>query len=93
MTSRRIEGYKDYYDVLKKHERSGKRKRLARLVLLLLVFLSLLAFAYYLLPVLDHNMQNTAVDITKEKPRTSAFNGPKVGPDHFNLNIKDNGKT
>ncbi|MTI21273.1 hypothetical protein E1176_09595 [Fulvivirga sp. RKSG066] len=49
MTSRRIEGHKNYYDVLRKHQRSSRLKKLFKLIVLLLFFLALVFFSYSLL--------------------------------------------
>ncbi|MEM6816834.1 MAG: hypothetical protein AAF600_21005 [Bacteroidota bacterium] len=48
MTSRRIEGHKNYYDVMKKHQRGNRMKRLIRIIVLLLFFSFLLLFIFNL---------------------------------------------
>jgi len=53
MTSRRIEGHKNYYGVLKKHQRSNRLKRLFKLLILLIFFLSLIFFSYTLLTKIE----------------------------------------
>ena len=47
MTSRRIEGHKNYYDVMKKHQRGSRTRRLLKLVLLFLFFVLLLGVVYF----------------------------------------------
>ncbi|MEM7109459.1 MAG: hypothetical protein AAF519_14635 [Bacteroidota bacterium] len=47
MTSRRIEGHKNYYDVMRKHQRGSRLKRLLKLVLLFLFFVLLLGIVYF----------------------------------------------
>ena len=47
MTSRRIEGHKNFYDVMKKHQRGSRTRRLLKLVLLFLFFVLLLGVVYF----------------------------------------------
>lgn len=53
MTSRRIESHKNYYEVLKRHQRTSRMKRLVRLIVLLLFFIGLIYFSYSFLVKID----------------------------------------
>lgn len=49
MTSRRIDGHKNFTDVLQEHERTSKTKRLIKLLLLLAFFIGMMSFLYYVM--------------------------------------------
>ncbi len=46
MTSGRIEGFKDYRDLMNKHNRADRLRKAYKLFLLLLFFISLLFFSF-----------------------------------------------
>ena len=85
MTSRRIEGYKDYNALLAEHK-SVRFKRLIKLIILLLFFFSLITFTYI------------AITSKEIKSETHQDNQEKVSsrPDvliNVNLNTVNDGKT
>lgn len=47
MTSRRIESHKDYYDLLKRHERSSFGKRILKIIVYIIILLGLTMLAYF----------------------------------------------
>lgn len=64
MTSRRIEGHKNYYDVLRKHKRSSRLKKLFKLIILLLFFLALIFFSYTFLMKVDQVENNEQEEVS-----------------------------
>lgn len=46
MTSRRIESHKNYYDLLKKHERSDMWKRIVKMILYIIILLGIIFIGY-----------------------------------------------
>lgn len=64
MTSRRISGHKNYYEVLKRHQRASYGKRLIRLVIYIIIFLALMVFAYHALQKLRHQSSPAPMDQT-----------------------------
>lgn len=58
MTSRRIESHKNYYDVLRKHQRTNRIKKVFKLLILLIFFLALIFFSYSLLTKREESQQN-----------------------------------
>lgn len=57
MTSRRIESHKNYYDVLRKHQRTNRIKKVFKLLILLVFFLALIFFSYSLLTTMEESQQ------------------------------------
>lgn len=85
MTSRRIEGHKDYNSLLIKHK-SYRTKRLVKLFSLLLFFIALIVFTYI---ALTGKSENQATKPTSEAQTISR-------PDvliNVNLNTEKDGKT
>jgi cell division protein FtsB len=81
MTSGRIEGYKDYRDVLNRHNKADRYKRMFKLFLLLLFFLALLFFSYFFL---SGNTQATKMDsqsMTISRPGVLIYYSPKTEND------------
>ena len=87
MTSRRIESHKNYYEVLKRHERSIKTRKMVRLVLLLLAFILLISMVYFtaklISPQNDDPSENEQVSITISRPGIIQY---------VSLNTTKNGK-
>ncbi len=88
MTSRRIEGHKNYYEVLKKHEKGSRLKRLFKLVLLFLFFVLLTAIVYFSTRLFEKqeepNIENEQVSKIVSRPDISEY---------VVLKMKKNGKT
>ncbi len=82
MTSRRIEGYKDYASLLEKHK-ADRTKRIIKMILLLAFFIGLLLFVYYFLPTIS-NQKPVDQANTISRPGVSIFYSP---------NTNENGKT
>jgi len=84
MTSRRIESHKNYYDVLRKHQRTSRVKRLIKLIVLLIFFVALIFFSYQILVKVDEKQDNNA---TPQKMEQSAYKTSRPGDlINFNLN-------
>ncbi len=49
MTSRRIESHKNYYEVMRRHQKTSRLKKVFKLLILLIFFLALIFFSYSLL--------------------------------------------
>ena len=77
MTSRRIESHKNYYEVLKRHEKSNKTRKVARLILMLLAFILLVAMTYYATKMISSQnetpVENNQVSITTSRPGTIQY--------------------
>lgn len=58
MTSRRVEGYKNYYDIMRRHKRSTHRKQLAKTVVYILFFLGIAVMLYFGLEKLQRARQD-----------------------------------
>lgn len=56
MTSRRIEGFKDYSSLIERHK-STRLRRLIKLLFLLLFFTALSVFAYYALSKIEQQQE------------------------------------
>lgn len=88
MTSRRIEGHKNYYDVMKKHQRGSRLKRLLKLVLLFLFFVLLMGSVYFITKVVKGDdvpgIENEQVSKIISRPDISEY---------VLLKMKKNGKT
>lgn len=85
MTSRRIESHKDYYDLLKRHERSSIGKRLLRIVIYIIIFMGLIMLGYFALRKID-KPQN---DETQAKAYKTSRPGVLI---NVSLNTKNHGK-
>ena len=59
MTSRRIEAHKNYYEVLKRHERSNKMRKLIRLILALIAFILLMSVVYFIAKMVTFDNEPT----------------------------------
>ncbi len=59
MTSRRIEAHKNYYEVLKRHERSNKMRKLMRLILALVAFILLMSVVYFVAKMVTFDNEPT----------------------------------
>ena len=72
MTSRRIEAHKNYYEVLKRHERSNKMRKLMRLILALVAFILLMSVVYFIakMVTLDNEptIENEQISKTISRP-------------------------
>lgn len=86
MTSRRIEGYKDYSALMDQH-RNSRLKRLIKMLFLLLFFIALSLFTYYIVTKVDEKNQDKP---TKEAMNTSR---PGVLSNNQTLNTVNYGKT
>ncbi|QSE98184.1 hypothetical protein [Fulvivirga lutea] len=84
MTSRRIEGYKDYASLMERHK-SSRLKRLIKFIFLLLFFTALSVFAYYALSKIEE--QNK-----EPEKQAQALSRPGVFNDEL-LNTYNYGKT
>ena len=73
MTSRRIEGYKDYNSLMERH-RSGRAKRLVKFFFLLLFFVALMFFIYYLMPTLTSDKSNEPAPQAQKISRPGVLN-------------------
>ena len=79
MTSRRIEGHKNYYDVLRRHKRTNRLKRLFKLLVLLIFFLALIFFSYSLLTKVDEtDKKNTP----QQEEVEDNISRPDIDPDN-----------
>ncbi len=85
MTSRRIEGFKDYNSLLERHK-STRLKRLIKLLFLLLFFTALCLFAYLLIS------KTEKTENVKPQSGTQIISRPDVSF-NSNLNTENNGKT
>lgn len=84
MTSRRIESHKNYYDVLRKHQRTSRMKRLIKLIVLLIFFVALIFFSYQILVKVDETQDN---NVTPQKSEQSAYKTSRPGDlINFHLN-------
>ncbi|MEQ8926339.1 MAG: hypothetical protein RLO81_11030 [Fulvivirga sp.] len=73
MTSRRIEGYKDYASLMERHK-SSRLKRLIKLIFLLLFFTALSVFAYYALSKIEKQNNNEPEKQAQALSRPGVFN-------------------
>ncbi|MGD1958244.1 MAG: hypothetical protein ACFB2Y_05290 [Fulvivirga sp.] len=77
MTSRRIEGHKNYYDVMKKHQRGSRLRRLLKLVLLFLFFVLLMGSVYFITKMLKEDdlptIENEQVSKIISRPDISEY--------------------
>ncbi|UII22123.1 hypothetical protein [Fulvivirga ligni] len=89
MTSRRIESHKNYYDVLKKHEKNSWGKKLVKLIMYIIILMGLLLIAYFAVKTVEKRNESKKEAKIEIKENTSR-------PDesiHVTLNISNNGKT
>lgn len=89
MTSRRIESHKNYYDVLKKHEKNSWGKKLVKLIMYIIILMGLLLIAYFAVKTVEKRKGSKKEAKIEIKENTSR-------PDesiHVTLNISNNGKT
>ena len=75
MTSRRIESHKNYYEVMRRHQKTSRLKKVFKLVVLLIFFLALIFFSYSLLTKVSEadqpQKENTSLSIKmKQEQRT-----------------------
>ena len=87
MTSRRMEGHKNYYEVMKKHQRSSRIKKAIRLTLLLLFFILLITMVYFSFKMTipeEDIIENESISLTISRPDISQY---------VSLNKMINGKT
>ena len=91
MTSRRIESHKDYYDLLRRHERTSIGKKIIKVIIYIIILLGVMMLGYFAL-------QKTGKSAKEESnPGQAAMNltitsRPGVSL-HVLLNTKQNGKT
>ena len=87
MTSRRIEGHKNYYDVMKKHQRGNRMKRLLKMILLVFFFVLLLGAIYLTSKLLAD----------KESSESTIYNSELISRPDISINVKckttNDGKT
>lgn len=86
MTSRRIEGYKDYSALLEQHKNS-RLKRLIKMIFLLLFFVALSLFTYYIVSKVEEKKNNKPAKQAMITSRPGFLNNYQL------LNTENYGKT
>lgn len=86
MTSRRIEGYKDYSALLEQHKNS-RLKRLIKMIFLLLFFVALSLFTYYIVSKVEEKKNNKPAKQAMITSRPGVLNNYQL------LNTENYGKT
>ena len=86
MTSRRIEGYKDYSALMDQH-RSSRLKRLIKMIFLLLFFIALSLFTYYVVTKVEDKKQDASTEEAMTTSRPGVLNIDQI------LNTENYGKT
>ena len=72
MTSRRIEGHKNYYDIMRRHKKNLHKKRLGKAMLYILFVLGLAVVLYFALDRIEHSNKNN------NSGRNTMFVSPKI---------------
>jgi hypothetical protein len=86
MTSGRIEGFRNYHDVLERHRRAGRMRKVFKLTLFLLFFIVLLLASYFFFSKKD---KKNDASLNKQ-----AFTISRPGVlINYSLNTINNGKT
>ncbi|MBL6446255.1 hypothetical protein JMN32_08045 [Fulvivirga sp. 29W222] len=89
MTSRRIESHKDYYDLLKRHERTSVGKKLLRVVIYIIIFIGLIMLGYFALRKIDRPQNDTPKGDAQSKAYKTSRPGVLI---NVSLNTKNHGK-
>lgn len=92
MTSRRIESHKNYYDLLKKHERSSMWKRVVKMILYIILILSIIFIGYAGLRKLEKMEKGSP----EQQPQAQNIENKTSRPGvliNVSLNTRNDGKT
>lgn len=91
MTSRRLEGYKNYRDVLKRHRKSRRQRRMVALLVLLLFFVAIVLLLYIYTALTTESIEPAAM--AQQLPRPGFDKDLLQNGSMFNLNFIYDGKT
>lgn len=89
MTSRRIESHKDYYDLLKRHERSSLGRRLLKIVIYIIIFMGIVMLGYFALRKINKPQNDAPHGDAQAKAYKTSRPGVLID---VSLNTKNYGK-
>ncbi len=87
MTSGRIEGFRNYHEVLERHKKASRMRKVFKLLFFLLFFIMLLLMTFFLV-----TKSGKDSDASSEK-QTMTISRPGVFINNYSLNTENNGKT
>ena len=87
MTSGRIEGFRNYHDVLERHKKASRIRKVFKLALFLLFFVVLLITTYFIFA------KKEAKSNVVPKAQSMTISRPGVLLYYYSLNTENNGKT
>ena len=82
-----MEGHKNYYEVMKRHQRSNRIKKLVKLFILLLFFLLVVAMVYF-----SFKLTIPEEELPENESISTLISRPDISK-YVLLNTKNNGKT